>query len=112
MSNKYNARKVVIDDIEFDSKAEGRRYCELKLLVQAGEIKDLELQPKYTLLKSFRSQGKLYRGITYIADFRYVESATQAVVVEDVKGVKTEVFRIKEKLFRHAYPDIDFRIVK
>lgn len=110
--NKYNAEPTVIDGIRFDSKSEGHRYMELKLLLRAGEIDDLELQPKYMLQGSFKSQGKTYRAITYKADFRYLECTTGAIVVEDVKGCKTEVFKIKEKLFRHQYPDIDFRIIK
>lgn len=110
--NKYNASKKTIDGIVFDSKREGARYQELKLMESAGVIRNLELQPKYTLQSSFKCQGKTHRAITYKADFRYTETATGAVVIEDVKGYETEVFKLKEKLFRYAFPDIDFRIVK
>lgn len=109
--SKYGAVPTICDGIRFDSKREAERYGELKLLVIIGEISNLELQPKYTLQGSFKSQGKTYRPITYKADFRYVECATGGVVVEDVKGFKTEVFKIKEKLFRHRYPAIDFRVI-
>lgn len=111
-SNKYNARKTIVDDITFASKREADRYRELKLMVSAKVIKDLELQPKYTLQPSFKSWGKTHKAIGYIADFRYIENNTGAVVVEDVKGMKTRVFSLKEKLFRYRFPDIDFRIVK
>ena len=69
--SKYRNRKTTIDGIAFDSKAEARRYAELKLLERAGEIKDLELQPKYRLLDGFKKNGKTYRPIDYIDEFRY-----------------------------------------
>ncbi len=99
-THKYNAKPVVIDGIRFASTAEGRRYSELKLLVRAGEINDLELQPKFPL----------NAGIVYIADFSYCEKGKE--VVEDVKGVETQVFRIKAKMFRELYPKKELRIVK
>lgn len=110
-SNKYNAETTIYDGFVFDSKAEARRYAELKILEKAGLIKDLVRQPRYTLQDSFKCRGKTYRPITYIGDFRYTERATGAVVVEDVKGYKTDVFKIKEKLFRHRYLDIELRII-
>lgn len=36
--NKYGAKKTVVDGVTFDSKAEARRYQQLKLMQQAGEI--------------------------------------------------------------------------
>ena len=59
--NKYGARKTVIDGITFDSKREAIRYQELKLLERAGEIKDLELQPKYILQPKYCKNGKSIR---------------------------------------------------
>ncbi len=111
--SKYGARKTVIDGITFDSKREANRYQELKLLEQAGEISYLELQPSFILQESFKYQGKTIRAITYKADFAYHELASNAVVVEDVKGMETEVFRIKRKLFLSKYGETyDFRIIK
>ena len=107
--NKYNAEKTVIDGIKFDSKKEARRYAELKLLERAGVISDLKLQPKFVLQEGFRQNGKAYREISYIADFSYVENGK--LVVEDTKGFKTEVFKIKEKLFRYKYGNVDFRVL-
>lgn len=111
--NKYNASKTVADGIKFDSRAEARRYRELKLLQRAGEIKDLELQPSFLLVEGFKCRGKSYRDIRYIADFAYTEVRTGLQVVEDVKGVETEVFRLKKKLFLKKYGNIyDFRVVR
>jgi len=110
--SKYRNRKTTIDGITFDSKAEARRYAELKLLERAGEIKDLELQPKYRLLDGFKKNGKTYRPIDYIADFRYYDVKLGRMVVEDVKGKRTDVFNIKKKLFEKKYPDLEIKIVK
>lgn len=71
--NKYKNKKVQVDMFVFDSIAESRRYKELKLLEQAGEISKLELQPKFTLQESFRKNGKAYRKIEYRADFMYCQ---------------------------------------
>ncbi|MCG8431287.1 MAG: DUF1064 domain-containing protein, partial [Candidatus Omnitrophica bacterium] len=60
-------------------------------------------QPKF-------KRGKItYRAIKYIADFRYKDENGN-VIVEDSKGYKTAIFRIKEKMLLYKYPDIDFRI--
>ena len=110
---KYNNRTVDADGHTFDSQAEYRRYCDLKLLQQAGEIRDLRVHTRWELLAAFRlKDGTWQRAITYEDDFNYVEVDTDAFVVEDVKGVRTQVFRLKEKLFRANYPDFDFRIVE
>lgn len=96
--NKYRAVKTTIDGIKFDSKAEGRRYAELKLLERAGEIRQLELQPRYSIVINGRHI------CNYHADFRYF-TAEQSIV-EDVKGVRTPVYRLKKKLVEAVYPGI------
>ncbi len=100
---KYGNRKTVVDGIKFDSKAEAERYKELKLLEKAGLIKNLILQPEFLLLDKFKYNGKTERAIKYIADFKYFDVARGVYVVEDVKGVETEVFKIKRKLFLKQY---------
>ena len=108
--SKYGNKKVLIDGIKFDSMAEGRRYKELKLLQRAGIIKELELQPKFLLQESFKKNGKTYKKIEYIADFKYIENGK--VIIEDVKGKETEVFKIKHKLFEYKYRDLELKLVK
>lgn len=71
--NKYKNKKVQIDMYVFDSIAESRRYKELALLEKAGEIENLQLQPKFLLQESFKKNGKTYRKIEYIADFSYCQ---------------------------------------
>ena len=53
--SKYNARKTEIDGIKFDSAKEAARYAELKLLRDAGKIKDLQLQVPFVLQEGFKS---------------------------------------------------------
>lgn len=90
-NRKYGAKKVLLDGNLFDSIKEARRYIELDALQEAGEISFLELQPKFVI------DIKGRRVCTYTADFRY-RLPDGSVVVEDVKGVKTPVYRLKKKL--------------
>ncbi len=107
--NKYNNNQVKIDRYVFDSQLEGIRYRQLKLLEIAGEIKNLRLQVPFLLQDSFKKNGKTYRKIEYIADFVYEKKGK--TIVEDVKGMKTDVFKIKQKLFEYKYPDLTLKII-
>ncbi len=97
-ANKFRAVKTVVDGATFASKAEARRYNELRLMERAGDISRLELQPKFPV----HINGVLV--CTYIADFAYFTSSQR--VVEDVKGVKTPVYRLKKKLVEAVYPGV------
>ena len=95
---KYRAVKTEVDGIIFDSKKEAARYKELILLEKSGVISHLELQPRYDCVVN----GK--KICSYRADFRYFND--QNSVVEDVKGFKTPVYRLKKKLVEALYPGI------
>ncbi len=107
--NKYRNNKVQIDRYVFDSQLEGRRYRELALLEKAGEIKNLRLQVPFLLQDSFKKNGKTYRKIEYIVDFVYEEKGQ--TIVEDTKGMKTDVFKIKQKLFEYKYPNLTLKVI-
>lgn len=107
MMNKYNAKKTEVDGIVFDSKKESERYAELKLLERVGEIKALQLQPRFELQPPFDKNGKHYRKIEYVADFMYADNRTGKVVVEDVKGKLTDIYKLKKKMFEYAYPEYE-----
>jgi hypothetical protein len=110
MTKKYGNKKIQADGYTFDSQAEQQRYQELLLLKKAGAIVSLKVHPKYELLPAFRDRSGTWRAaITYTADFSYIEDGCG--VVEDVKGVRTQVFRIKEKLFRRWWGHLDLRIL-
>lgn len=91
--SKYNNQKTEVDGILFDSKKEAARFGELKLLLKAGIIGLLERQVTYEL-------GNIAR---YIADFRYIDVKTGETIVEDVKGVKTPVYKLKKKMMKSMY---------
>lgn len=124
--HKYNARKTIVDNITFDSAKEARRYTQLKLLENAGKIKNLQLQVEFILQDKFKYKSKQIRAIKYIADFVYeevskvsdksVQKSTETEqkciqVVEDVKGYRTKEYMLKKKMFMYKYPDVDFREV-
>lgn len=108
--NKYRNKKSEVDGYVFDSRKEAGRYLELKQLQDANKISGLTLQPRFVLQDGFvHPVWGNQRPIVYIADFQYYDG--ERVVVEDVKGIKTDVYKIKKKMFLKAYPLVDFREV-
>lgn len=95
-ASKYYAVSTVIDGIRFASKREARRYRQLELLQKAGEISGLCLQPRFPISVNGEHVCE------YRADFSYKDKSGE-VVVEDVKGVKTPVYRLKKRLVRALY---------
>jgi hypothetical protein len=91
-ASKYGAKPDERDGEKFDSRAEAERYDELCLLQRAGEITRLETHPTYAL----RVNG--IDVCRYVADFRYLRDGH--VVVEDVKGVRTDVYKLKARLMQ------------
>ena len=101
--SKYRNKKVQLDGHTFDSKAEARYYQQLKLMERAGEILFFRLQPRYRLLDGFEKHGKKHRPVDYVADFE-IHHKDGSIEVVDVKGMQTQVFKIKEKMFNAKYP--------
>ena len=89
--SKYGNKKTEYNGFTYDSKKEANRAQELDLLERAGEISDIERQVPFVC----EVNGK--KICTYKADFRYKEK-DGTVVVEDVKGVRTGVYKLKKKL--------------
>lgn len=105
-AHKYNARKKVVDGITFDSSGEARAFALLKLWEQAGVIQNLERQVRYVLMASWHDGSKTIRAMEYWPDFRFIRDGRTVVV--DFKGMKTEAYKLKAKLFRARYPEIVF----
>lgn len=112
--SKYRAVPKVVDGIRFASKREAKRYQELRLLERAGEIWDLELQPRFPLYVPSTSgylsraakamaEGGTFRIGEYRADFKYRDRATIPYVVEDSKGFRTPLYRWKKKHVEAQY---------
>ena len=106
--NKYRNQPTTVDGIRFASKAEARRYGELRLLEKAGEITHLALQPRYHL-HVYSGMSVRYKIGEYRADFLYHDGI--ASVVEDVKGTETALFKWKRKHFEAEY-GIKLRVIK
>ena len=113
MANKYFNRPERRGKIMFASKMEARRYDDLMLLLRAGKIKNLRLQPEYTLQEAFTTpEGDKVRAIRYRADFAYDKLVRNRYedydgpeyidewvhVIEDVKGVRTQPYMLKRKM--------------
>lgn len=102
---KYNNKRVTYYGITFDSAAEGRRYLALRKAEERGVIRSLKCQPVFPI---HVADTKI---CNYIADFFYLDGKGR-MVVEDVKGVATAVYKIKRKLFEALYPEYIFREIK
>lgn len=108
---KYHAKKTEVDGIKFDSKRESEWYKKYREMEKKGEIRDLELQPRFELQESFRKHGKAYRRIEYVADFRFTDKNGIDHIV-DVKGMITPVYKLKKKLFEYKYPSLHIEEVR
>ncbi|WMJ81955.1 DUF1064 domain-containing protein [Clostridium sp. MB40-C1] len=108
LKSKYGAKKIVIDGIKFDSKDEGRYYEYLKKLKAQGEILNFELQPKFTLIPTFKYKGKTERAATYTLDFLVYHLDGHEEYI-DVKGYETQQGTFKFKLLKSQHPDMDFK---
>ena len=105
--SKYHNRVLSTPDGKFDSIREYSRWQELKLMQKAGEIYDLQRQVPFVLIPTQKDEltGKvLERECKYIADFTYRDIKTGRLTVEDAKGCRTELYRMKKKLllYRHG----------
>ena len=113
--SKYGNKPVTVDGIKYDSLHESQRHAYLKLLERAGEIKDLQYHVRYELIPPIRKEvvctmknGTTYTKVTnegryYEADFVYTVVATGEKIVEDFKGMETDLFKFKADLFYSKY---------
>lgn len=102
-NQKYNNKKVTRNGELFDSKKEARMYATLVRLQREGKIRDLELKPIYELLPAFTvtKSGKVrkIRAATFIPDYRFFDNEQNRLRIVDCKGMRTDVYKLKKKLF-------------
>lgn len=108
--SKFGAKKTEYNGIVYDSKREAEYARDLDIMKQAGMILDYERQPVFPLQDRFIKNGKVYRPIRYVADFK-VTYPDGRVEIIDVKGFKTTEFKLKEKMFHYRYRDLDLILV-
>lgn len=105
--SKYNSRKVRIDGIHFDSQKEADYYCELKLLLKSGIIDGFCRQARFVVTAG-NDETKVAE---YVTDFViFYPDKTYRIV--DVKGMETEVFKLKMKSLKEKYPKINIEMEK
>ena len=95
-TSKYHAKRCEVDGINFASMRERNRYGHLKIRERVGEISNLRLQTRWPLRNSRGEQIAVY-----VSDFDYIED--EALVIEDTKGVRTPIYRLKKKWFESEY---------
>lgn len=125
--SKIRSQKTVYDGILFDSLTESRYYEYLK---NQPSVKNIELQPEYTLLETFKIRCSRCKGIgstpslktnkqlkcricdgtgqrsrqdwTYKPDFKvtYLDGYEEVI---DVKGYANERFSLVKKMWENKY---------
>lgn len=99
--SKYGAKRTVVDGLTFDSKREAARYCLLVVRMKAGDIQRLRCQPRFDLCVKDKVLAE------YVADFQYDERVGSSNgwqnVVEDVKGARTDIYKLKKRWFETQY---------
>lgn len=115
--SKFHAYKAMVDGIQFDSLNESRYYVLLKQAknfkqpTEYGILESFEMQVPYEIVPSFLKNGHRIRKMEYLADFvlHYDSGKTRVI---DVKGVETDVFKLKKKLVEYRYPEVEIECLK
>ena len=105
--SKYNANRIRVDVILFDSQLEADYYNDLKLQLKAGTIRGFCRQPEFVLQEGFAAT----RPITYRADFIVFNLDDTAEII-DTKGFETQEFKRTKKLFRAKFPRLELKVEK
>jgi hypothetical protein len=92
---KYRNKRVAVDGYAFDSLAEAKRYGQLRTLETGGAISDLRVKTRYPLVVNGQECGY------YEDDFNYMDRGAR--IVEDVKGMRTDLYRLKRRLVKAIY---------
>lgn len=114
--HKYGARSTkCANGHTHASKREARRCAELHLLQRAGQISDLEMEPRYFFTVDGRQvKHDNGRRAVFTPDFRY-RRADGRLVIEEVKPPVAKArgrdWPLRKALFRACYPDLEIREV-
>lgn len=104
---KYSNKGIWYDGLFFRSQLECKRYCQLKILFNAGEIAGYVLQPQFVLQEG----NEANKAITYSADF-LILNKDGTYEVEDTKGYESEQWKRTYKQFKLRYPGIELKVLK
>ena len=108
-ASKYHSAPAERGELRFDSQKEALRYDELMVMLRAGIISDLRLQPQFTLQESYITEtGERIRAVRYTADFSYKFGGK--LVVEDVKSTATRTMEyLRNRKFMRSKFGIDIQ---
>lgn len=115
--SKFHAYKAMVDGIQFDSLNESRYYVYIKQVrdsqqeTEHGKLLSFEMQVPFIIVPSHIKNGHRIRKMEYLADFVLCyEDGTKRVI--DVKGVETDVFKLKKKFVEYVYPEVTIECLK
>jgi hypothetical protein len=94
--SKLGNKKVEIGDQKFRSKREANRWLDLMALVKSGRVENLRREVPFVLAPAIKINGRTKPALRYYADFVYLLDGAE--IVEDCKGWRTDVYRIKRHL--------------
>ncbi|UXC34799.1 DUF1064 domain-containing protein [Cupriavidus gilardii] len=100
--SKYRNTRVSLNGMKFDSRREMERYFHLRQMERAGLISGLRRQVVYELAPGVVIQGRKRPALRYVADFVYRDGEGREIT-EDVKGVVTDVYRVKRHLMKSIH---------
>jgi hypothetical protein len=98
IKHKYKAKAVKVNDIHFSSTAEAKRYKELEALKNNGEVLFFLRQTPFHLPAK----------VKYVCDFT-VFWKDGNVTFEDVKGFKTDLYKVKKKMVEELYAPLEIK---
>ena len=127
---KISHHVTTVDGIKFDSEMESKYYKYLLELKKQGIVKEFTLQPNFLLQEKFinlngdiilgsnkdfekiKRKNKLetISAINYISDFDVIYTDGHREII-DIKGLETPEFRLKLKLFKYKYPELNIRLL-
>lgn len=127
---KISHHVTIVDGIKFDSEMESKYYKYLLELKKQGIVKEFTLQPNFLLQEKFinlngdiilgsnkdfekiKRKNKLetISAINYISDFDVIYTDGHREII-DIKGLETPEFRLKLKLFKYKYPELNIRLL-
>ena len=94
--SKYGSTKTLYNGVLYDSKLESTCAAQLDALIKLGYVLRWDRQVRF----------QLTQGVVYVADFR-VTYRFGGPRIMDAKGVETDVFKVKRKLFEERYGPLD-----
>lgn len=103
--SKMHNRKVKTVDGTFDSEGEYTFWLVLSRQQELDFISHLEHHKRFCICDAIDGHPDLY----YVVDFFYNDCQKDVWVAHEYKGYETPLFKLKRSLFKHRYPDIDYR---